>query len=249
MSSDEAPVIRILFLGNSYTFMHGLPRLVRRLAEASGLRIMTEAYTKAGVTTLRLAADPQVERRLQAGPWDYVVIQGQSLAPVTDYDHFYVGAVDIAARATEIGAVPVFFETWARRADSGFYTGRFRGEHAEPTQMQAKLHEAYAAVAVDTGGVLVPVGQVWESSLKSHPKLGLHSSDMSHPNLAGSYLSACVFAAVLGHTPIKGNEFVPDALDEGKAALLQAAADAHIFPWRADLTWYVADPETGTHAE
>lgn len=241
--------MHVLFLGNSYTFMHDLPGMIEKLARASGHELVTDSYTKAGTTVKRLAADPRVQAHLEQESWDYVVIQGKSIEPITDYDRFYEGAIELAQRVVQLGATPVFFETWARRADSPFYDRRAAGDNQAPAQMQSLLHDAYGAVAVDTGALVVPVGQVWASSLRVQPKLKLHASDSSHPNVAGSYLSACVFFAVLGGVPSSGNSFVPAALKLEKAQHLQSAADAHAFPWRAEASWHAPQDQEPASSE
>ena len=45
----------------------------------------------------------------------------------------------------------------------------------------------------------VPVGVAWERFLRTHDRPTLYDRDGSHPTLAGSYLAACVFLAVLFH--------------------------------------------------
>jgi hypothetical protein len=43
----------------------------------------------------------------------------------------------------------------------------------------------------------VPVGAAWQRLISERPDLVLHDKDNSHPNVAGSFLAACVFYAML----------------------------------------------------
>lgn len=44
---------------------------------------------------------------------------------------------------------------------------------------------------------MAPVGLAWQRFLREHEAPALHDRDQSHPTVAGSYLAACVFFAVL----------------------------------------------------
>ena len=74
---------------------------------------------------------------------------------------------------------------------------------------------------------MVPVGLVWQNFLARHDKPVLHDRDQSHPTLAGSYLAACVFLAVLLKRNPVGVESGPTSLDKQDMAMLQAAAWQH----------------------
>ena len=101
--------------------------------------------------------------------------------------------------------------TWAR-------------QHA-PESQQA-ITDAYFSIGQELEATVVPVGVVWEKFLRNHDAPVLYDKDGSHPNLAGSYLAACVFLAVL----LKANPIGIDAkvkgLDDEEMALLQRSAMA-----------------------
>jgi hypothetical protein len=218
----------VLFLGNSYTAANDLPGLVESFADGAGVAIHQDGRTVGGATTAELAADEQVQDLIASRQWNFVVIQGQSYEPMVQYEVFFDGAVDLAGQAHAVGALPVLFETWARGSGSDFYETVFPG--GTPEEMQQILHDAYADVAESVGGLLAPVGQGWEHSLSHAPHITLHSGDLSHPALTGSYLAAAVFVAMLADTPAANNPSVPEGIDASEAASLQASADAVVFP-------------------
>ena len=99
--------------------------------------------------------------------------------------------------------------TWARQS--------------APESQQA-ITDAYTSIGRELGATVVPVGLAWQRFLRQHDEPVLHDKDQSHPTLAGSYLAACVFLALLF-------EEAPVGLDAGVAgltgkdlALLQEAA-------------------------
>lgn len=50
----------------------------------------------------------------------------------------------------------------------------------------------------------MPVGLAWQDLLGNHPHMTLHDKDNSHPNIAGTYLAACVFFSTLFHQSPEG---------------------------------------------
>jgi len=211
----------VLFVGNSYTQANDLPSVFMGLAGAAGIGVTVDAWTVGGATVSDHAQSADVALLLQAG-WDFVVIQGQSVEPIVQPAVFAAAIDGLSTSISATTAQPVMFETWARAASSPVL-GQL-GLTAE--QMQDALHSAYDDAATRNGGTLAPVGQGWHVHLDAHPSVALHSADGSHPNLAGTYLSACVFLGTLTATPCTGNAFVPAGLDETLVDDLQAAADA-----------------------
>ena len=54
-----APV-RVLFVGNSYTYFNSMPRMVEELAQAAGQEIEVRAFTRGGATLLELELHPEL---------------------------------------------------------------------------------------------------------------------------------------------------------------------------------------------
>jgi hypothetical protein len=103
----------------------------------------------------------------------------------------------------------VLYMTWARR---------------HTPEAQQAITDAYNTIGHEIGAIVVPVGLAWQSFLAKHDKPVLHDRDQSHPTLAGSYLAACVFLAVLLKQNPIGMASGPIGLDAKSMAMLQAAA-------------------------
>ena len=110
---------------------------------------------------------------------------------------------------TAAGAGTVLYLTWAR-------------QH-EPDSQQA-ITEAYTGIGRELGATVVPAGAAWQHFLRKHDQPALHDKDQSHPTLAGSYLAACVFLAVLFRESPVGADAEVVGLSEQDLALLQKAA-------------------------
>ena len=175
---------QILFIGNSFTNRNDVPgMLTARAAAASPPRRVTTDRVIANGAALKAHWDrgkalPVIREAI----WDYVVLQEQSTLPLKNRSrmHEYVALFDQEIK--KVGAKTVLYMTWARRHEF---------------QRQAELSDAYTSIGKTLDAVVVPVGVAWQRSLEKRPDLILHDKDNSHPNLAGSYLAACVFFAKL----------------------------------------------------
>ncbi len=99
---DETPVktnYTILFIGNSYTYYNDLPSIFKSLGESAGYTLDVDSITK-GSHKLSQFANPsddygkKVEQALTGTKkYDYVVLQEQSIRPITDDSPDFYSAV------------------------------------------------------------------------------------------------------------------------------------------------------------
>lgn len=216
------PPIRMLFIGNSYTFANDLPGMLAKLSnDGRQSRIIHAQETPGGCTFERHLADGRAAKRITAGRWDYVVLQEQSQMPVVDPARTITCGRELDRLVRAAGARTLFFETWARAAQP---------------EMQAGLSATYAelarrsppAVNGGAGATVVPVGEAWRRGLELSPPPTLHAADGSHPSPAGTYLAACVFYGVVhGESPV-GLSGRCAGLDDAAARRLQEVAWATV---------------------
>ena len=217
--------LRVLFLGNSYTYVNDLPEQVRALvASAAGApEIAVDSVTMGGARLSDLWQTTNALAKIRAGGWTHVVIQGQSLEavwPLADPSSFEDFAARFGREALAVGATPVYDETWARRAGDSIYDD----PELTPATMQAELRDSYRQAAWGTGGIMAPIGDAWQQELASSSAQELFAADGSHPSTRGTYLAACVLFQVLtGRSPI-GAGAVPADVSASDAAALQAVA-------------------------
>ena len=188
-TTQSSRTARILFIGNSYTFYNGgLWTLVQAMAQSRGHDVQCVPSVSVGKTLEWHWNHGEARDAIAQGPWDVVILQEFSMRPIDEpakmFD--YARRFDAAIRAA--GARTVFFMTWARQ---------------HQPDKQRILTEAYQRIASELGAEVAPVGDAWQRALKKRPKLKLYQKDRSHPNQAGSYLSACViYATLFDDTPI-----------------------------------------------
>lgn len=200
-ASAQSPTrkVRVLFIGNSYTYVNELPYLFSQLAASTPRpkQVDAEMVVAGGATLQRLWDEGNALRALRQGHWDFVVLQEQStlgdggvingIAQINDPKAFHESARLFDSEIRKAGARTVFFLTWARQ---------------NSPEWQSKLNSAYGDIARELDALLAPVGPAWQRALHEDPKLLLYLGDKSHPTPAGSYLAACVFYAVMfGESP------------------------------------------------
>ncbi len=174
--------LKALFIGNSFTARNELPGLIAQLAAARGKSLQHRLISAGGASLRTHWNAGHAPKAIADGHYDYVVLQEQSTLPVKNAKRMYEN-VRLFAEAIQVaGAKTVLYMTWARR-------------HA-PESQQA-ITDAYNSIGREVGATVVPVGAAWQRFLRKHAQPVLHDRDQSHPALAGSYLAACVFLAVL----------------------------------------------------
>jgi hypothetical protein len=209
-AGDGPQPLRVLFIGNSYTHVNGLPKMIAALARAGKQPpLVHDQETPGGYTLEQHWKNGRAVKKLAAEKWDYVVLQEQSLRPLHDRARMFEYAHKLDAEVRKHGARTLLYQTWARQ---------------NAPQKQPELSRAYLDLGKELKARVVPVGMAWERALKEDPKLALHGADQSHPTKAGTYLAACVFYATLyGKSP----EGLPGAigrLSDAEARRLQAIA-------------------------
>ena len=186
------PPLRVLFLGNSYTYYNALPDMVMQMANSMpGRKIEAKSVTRGGATLADLWSLTNGLEVLRAGSWDYVVLQDQSTLGTNYVDGKWninepAGLLRWArfwnAEIQRKNAKPLMYLTWARKVHPEFQTA---------------LNYAYAESAHDINATIAPAGLAWRRVRESAPQIELFDADGSHPSPLGSYLTACVFVETL----------------------------------------------------
>jgi hypothetical protein len=225
--SDDAatvPPLRVLFIGNSYTYVNDLPRVLRGISESSQRPpvIATDSVTAGGATMQAHWEGAGARPAIARAGWTHVVLQGQSQEPLFQPAIFQQYAALLAGDARDAGALPAFFETWARRAGEPDYQQPWSG--GTPAAMQDGLLLAYGKAATDASGVLVKVGEAWRDVIEHAPSIVLFQADGSHPTVQGTWLAACVFYVRLTGNDVPPSSRAPAEVSPAEDAILRDAA-------------------------
>lgn len=230
--------IKVLFLGNSYTYANDLPKMIEDIAANDNKVFIHESVTPGGCTLFQHVDSQTSMSKIQQGNWDYVVLQEQSQLPSIDYyrhnsmNPAYKTLYDSIMHYNHNAKV-VGYMTWGRRYGGqqcvNFGEGLYcSADFVDFNHMQDSLTAAYCENAYATNSYVAPVGEAWKAALASNPSLTLHSSDNSHPSYEGSYLAACVFYSIFWkQSPI--GIYHDKQIDASNAELLQTIANDVVF--------------------
>ncbi|HLY12895.1 MAG TPA: hypothetical protein VKR24_00980 [Candidatus Limnocylindrales bacterium] len=217
---SRSTCVRILFVGNSYTFVNDLPTVFRDLARSAGKNVETGMVAEGGETLAQHAASSDDANAISASRWQFVVLQEQSEIPAVEslrQSEMYPAARSLVRAVRATGATPLLLETWAHQAG-------WPDDGLTYTTMQAAIDDAYGTLAGQLQVGVVPGGQAWQAVVAADPGIVLWQSDGSHPTPAGTFLAACaLYTRVFGPCPVNG----PDTggLPASTAATLEAIAN------------------------
>lgn len=219
--------LRILFIGNSYTFTHNMPQQMVEMARSdpnNRTAYLVQSVTKGGVSLEEMWALPEVQQLL-AEKWDYVVLQQQSFWAM--FPDSVISSIKIARDYDKLikqaGGRTLLFTTWARKPGSHWYSDEQSAFLKNPDYMQKKFNEQTQALAEKIGAVAIPVGGYWAYVNSAFPDIDLYSADATHPSVAGSYLSAAVFYRYLSGRTLEIVSYVPPGISAETAKRLREA--------------------------
>lgn len=189
---------KVLFIGNSYTYVNNLPQLLSNIALSKSDSIFYDSSTPGGSTFSSHCLNSVTWQKIRSQKWDVVVLQAQSQEPsyspanVMSQVYPFAKQLTDSIRANNACTEVMFFMTWGRKNADMDYCSTYTPV-CTYNGMQARLRESYMMFKDSFMTSIAPVGVAWKTFRNSYPLVDLYSPDESHPSLQGSYLAACVF--------------------------------------------------------
>ena len=234
---------RVLFLGNSYTYVNNLPQLVADIALSAGDTLLFDSNTPGGYTLQNHFADATSVAKIQQGNWDFVVLQEQSQLPsfpdaqVQVQSFPYAAKLDSLIRLYNPCGETMFYMTWGRKNGDASNCAvwppvcTYQG-------MDSLLYLRYMMMADSSDAVVSPVGAVWKYIRTIYPAIELYSTDESHPSVAGSYAAACSFyTCIFRKNPL--NITTDGSLSAGDALSIRQVAKIKVYD--SLYQWHVGE--------
>lgn len=178
--------IRVLFIGNSLTYVNDLPRTLRDLALSGGdtINVRTVAAPNyALIDHYRGGTDALGEIALSR--WDYVVLQqGPSTTPI-NRDSLILVTKLFEPHIRSSGGKPALYMVWPTTDRLAFFD-------------EARI--SYQMAATEVNGVFMPAGKAWQTAWATDAGLAFYQSDGLHPTPLGTYVAALViYERLTGH--------------------------------------------------
>ncbi len=195
--------MKILFIGNSYTYYNDMPRTVEKLLAENGFESQVDSVTVGG-RKLYKNLDKEdkkfgvIKELGSKNNYDVLILQEQSFLPITESETFERGVCGLMK--TVVAKRTVLYATWGRKSGCDLLV-----QHGWTSDgMADMLYEAYLRAAMKFGAELSPVGKCFKQVVKNYPNIELYDADLSHPSREGSALAAIVhYVALLGELPKK----------------------------------------------
>ncbi|MCF0234825.1 MAG: hypothetical protein HUK22_07605 [Thermoguttaceae bacterium] len=186
LEGDEMPEpTRILFIGNSYTYVNSLDQMLGDMLNVSGYPTETRRNAPGGWRLRQhflgevpenMTPTPEV---IKSARWDFVVLQEQSAGSVNERDEFLEYGAKLAAliRETSSNSTVLLYQTWARcdgmlkgfdgsndarKAEIVAAWEKRYGKKADEKILAALkdgIRGGYAALAEKSGATVVPTGE------------------------------------------------------------------------------------------
>lgn len=211
--------LRVLFVGNSYTYYNNLSAIVAAFAAAApnAKQLLPKDHTMGGATLEKLWNLRTTRDVLALERWDFVVLQEHSYWPISAPERMFDAACQFDLAGKAIGAKTILFLTWARQASPG---------------EQPLLNAAYASDATRLGALIAPVGPAWQIALALDPNLSLYAPDGRHPSATGSYIAACTLFLVISGSQQPCPPLTLTTVSTEQAATSRTAALQAVAIWR-----------------
>ncbi len=209
--------VRLLFVGNSLTYVNDLPSLVGQMAVAAGFEapvILSRAFPDFSLDDHW--ADGTARTDLATGHYTFVIMQqGPSTLDASGVQ-LTQSAVQWSTLARANGTVPALFVVWP----------------PSDGNLDAGIHNYESAAAAAQARVF-PAAEAWKEAWAEDPSMPLYSKDGFHPSVHGSWLSALVIASmVFDRPPAAFPNLFAGQITDGQEVVLRAAAARAITKWR-----------------
>lgn len=209
--------LRILFIGNSLTYVNDLPGLVETIAEAAGQSVETAMVARPNYS-LEDHWNAGVAREIRRLRPDVVVMQqGPSSLP-ENQEYLKVWTEIVSEVITEEGARPALMMVWPELARVHAYDA---------------VRDSYLNAAIAVDGDFIPSGEAFRAIL-AVPGMAPYSPDRFHPSHLGSVVAAAMVVRA----------YFPNALEGLGATITPSDSDnpqVNLTESEASVVWSIVE--------
>jgi len=217
----------ILFIGNSFTGNHNMPKMLAHLVDSAGLHANVASYILLGRSVNEYIKDPKCWEVIRSNPWDYIIIQdnqlyySDSVGKLDSFgSHLPVLANNIKFQDSIKKLIPcvkiIYFAGWEQ--DGGF-PSRFPNDSTPALIDRIMANYQYLNKQPGVNNTVAPIGAAWKTGMRGAPFMMakpftggfFYEKDGRHPGWSGSYMAACVLYVMMYHQPPEGIRKAPDA--------------------------------------
>jgi len=236
--------VKVLFLGNSFTYVYDVPGMFEELANEAGVSVFVDSYADPGIalgTWTGASGHNLIQgslNKINSQDWDFVVVQ-DNLGIWIGNDPYQQGYDDVVENLANIKnnnscTEVIYFAGWC--PEGGAQTGD--SESACGTRVYDNF------VNINTNGelfeIVSPVAKAWNTSFSQQPGVDLYYSDDTHASVNGAYLAAStLFVSILKKDPTNLTWY-PTNWYDGSSMSSSVASNMRTIAWNTvtDNTLY-----------
>ncbi len=180
--------IRVLFVGNSLTYVNALPLTVAAIAGDNDDPIIVTMSAGPNLALIdHLTGGSNATQMLRDSSWDFVVLQEGPTTTQVCRDSMILWTRRFEPLVARAGGTSITLMTWPAVSQGNVWSA---------------AHGTALLAAASVHGVFAPAGDAWHNALAAHAGLPLYGSDGYHPSAMGSFLTALViYQRITGRDP------------------------------------------------
>jgi thiol-disulfide isomerase/thioredoxin/uncharacterized RDD family membrane protein YckC len=192
---------RVLFLGNSHTYTHQIPRMLSQMVPEGQEPIWFQSRAAPNTTINWFWQRDDILRLITREKREFIVLQPDHLEPVQDPEKFRQQVRKFESLSVHNGAQLLVWAPWARDAKTdtdNVHKKTWTGGTEE--SLTERLNQSVED-ATDRS-ISCPIGKAWLAVRQETPEIVLHSpKDGNQATLSGAYLTALTLYGCLYRDP------------------------------------------------
>lgn len=223
LSACAQDTLRVLCIGNSFTYVDSAQAKLRSLAAAEGHTLIINTQVQGGYTFQKHMRRDETLSAIIYYTYDVAFLQDQSFTPALYAQKPRRGRV-ILNDAQEIASRIRFYspkvrlimeQTWAYESKDYAHFGSYEA-------FDKLLRKGTKQIAHAIHADVSPIGEAFRLCRERYPDIDLYAPDRQHQSAYGAYLKACVNYQMLFHAPFTAEENC--GLDAATCAKLRQVA-------------------------
>lgn len=216
--------MKVLFLGNSHTYYHGMPYQCREMCAALDVGIQVFMIAQPGESLVWHSRNPATQLALQYEEWDHIILQ-QATHPFGG-DSALLAGIGALHELMPEGQSVWLYQTWCEK---------------DMPENQTIIDRAFDKASTTFSFPVIPVADAWHEVERQDPGHELYDPDRRHAGQGGSYLAALCLARALSGRSVKG---LPSVLTyRGRVLNRVSGAAAGLYQSVVDRLVCVSTPE------
>ncbi|SEB84294.1 hypothetical protein SAMN04489761_1929 [Tenacibaculum sp. MAR_2009_124] len=176
---NEKKEISVLFIGNSLTYYNNLPKLVKRAANQSKVKMFVEMVAYPNYAIIDHWNGGKVQRLISSKKFDFVIIQQGPSSRANGRKMLIDTGKKFKDLCMKNNSKLCYFMVWPSR---------------HHFQSFDNVIKNYSEAAKINDAILLPVGKEWKEYFDDFNKFNYYGKDGFHPSLKGSKVTANIIA-------------------------------------------------------